>query len=297
MRYFILCFMLAGFTIHAQNLASVQSSDGTEIFYETFGEGDPVFLLSGGPGLNPQYLMPLADKVSETHMAVIIHQRGTGKSVVSEVNPESMSMKNYVADFEAVRKALGGQKVIMLGHSWGGMMSMEYASVRPESIDKMILVAPGGPDDAFFTYFGTNIQKGLYPEDLEEYQALQAAGESTLKAIYPGYFFSRQKALASRESLDWDNINGQPNVNGATLTSWVARAPERKRILKETPVKAIIIQGRQDPIDPSTAFQIRDLIPDTELHWIESCGHFPWLEEEAAQQKFEELLSAALTRG
>lgn len=294
MRCIILLFLLAGITTNAQKLSSVTSSDGTDIYYETYGHGEPVFLLSGGPGLNPQYLMPLVEKVSDTHMAVLIHQRGTGKSVVKTVDPETMSMENYVADFEAVRKALGAPKVILAGHSWGGMISMEYTSARPESISRMILIAPGGPDDAFFTYFGTNIRKGLYPEDQEEFRAMQAAGKSTLRAIYPGYFFSREKALTSKETLDWDNLNGQDNVNGATLTSWVARAPERKRILSNSPVKTIIIQGRQDPIDPSTAFQIRDLIPNTEIHWIESCGHFPWLEEEEAQQRFEELLSTAL---
>ena len=39
-----------------QNLKSFESNDGTEIYYEEYGQGQTLVLLAGGPGLNPDYL-------------------------------------------------------------------------------------------------------------------------------------------------------------------------------------------------------------------------------------------------
>ena len=45
----------------------------------------------------------------------------------------------------------------LIGHSWGGMLSMEYASRHPDRVDKLILLGPGGPTDKFSSYFSDNM--------------------------------------------------------------------------------------------------------------------------------------------
>jgi len=65
-----------------------------------------------------------------------------------------------------------------------------------------VLVASGGITPHFFTYFNSNISFRLHQEDRDE--AKQANGDmvAELKAIWPGYFFSREQALLTKRLLD-----------------------------------------------------------------------------------------------
>jgi len=62
----------------SQTLKSFESSDGTEIFYEENGQGQTLILLSGGPGLNPDYLKEFSSTLSKKYRCITLHQRGTG---------------------------------------------------------------------------------------------------------------------------------------------------------------------------------------------------------------------------
>ena len=55
-----------------QNLKSFKSSDGTEIYYEEYGQGKTLILLAGGPGLNPDYLKGFYDKLSKKYRCIIL---------------------------------------------------------------------------------------------------------------------------------------------------------------------------------------------------------------------------------
>ena len=54
-------------------------------------------------------------------------------------------MLSYVADLEAVRKAVGAKRIHLIGHSWGGLVSMRYATVHPETVKSIILMGSGPP--------------------------------------------------------------------------------------------------------------------------------------------------------
>src|SRR5688500_13879501 len=100
--------------------ATFRSHDGTTLHYEVVGKGQPVVLLSGGPGFSPEYLRPIADKLGARHAFVLFHQRGTGKSVVAKYDAETLSLRNLVGDLESLRKELKVEKLTIAGHSFGG---------------------------------------------------------------------------------------------------------------------------------------------------------------------------------
>ncbi len=190
---FLISVIISTYTF-GQNSYYITSSDNAKIYIEEKGNGEPVILLSGGPGLNPDYLFPVWEELSQNYRAIILNQRGTGKSKLSSIDSISMSMENYKNDIEALRKHLKLENITLIGHSWGAMLAMEYASSYPRKVKNLILLGPGGPTSNFFAYFSDNIGMRLNIDDRKEMAELDSLNQSSLKAIWPGYFFDRKIA-------------------------------------------------------------------------------------------------------
>jgi proline iminopeptidase len=277
----------------AQTLKSFESNDGTEIYYEEHGQGQTLILLAGGPGLNPGYLKGFYDKLSKKYRCIVLHQRGTGESILSEVNKQTVNVDRYIEDLNGLYKELGNQKLILVGHSWGGMLSFSYAANEPEKIEKIILLNTGGVTDKFYTWFGSNINMRLFPEDLELYQSQIDNKRSTLVAIWPGYFFDREMALKSRPALDY-KFSNQGGINSLASGDLRKRSEERVEKLKNYTGPIDLITGRQDPVGESVVYEAKEILPHLNYTFIENCGHFPWLEKEDRSKIFYDLFEKSL---
>src|SRR5712691_4126009 len=58
------------------------ANDGVAVAYAERGTGEPLMLLAGGPGLTPEYMDPVAERLSEQYRCILLHQRGTGRSAL-----------------------------------------------------------------------------------------------------------------------------------------------------------------------------------------------------------------------
>ena len=288
---FLVSVLVSTYT-YGQKSYYLTSSDNTEIYIEEKGIGEPVILLSGGPGLNPYYLIPILEELSQNYRAVILNQRGTGKSILTSVDSISMSMENYNNDLEALRKYLDQDKITLIGHSWGAMLAMEYASSFPGQVKSLILIGSGGPTRNFFSYFSDNIEMRLTKEDREERAELVRLNQSNLKANLPGYYFDRKMALIDKPSID--SIFGQVGVAQYTMSNYMFNQSTRVNNLKYYTGRVSIIQGWQDPIGVATAYEIKNLLPQLEINFIKKCGHFPWRENETQKIEFYTLLNEGL---
>jgi pimeloyl-ACP methyl ester carboxylesterase len=98
----------------------------------------PLLLLHGGPGGSSDIFEPL-DSLSEYGMTVIrFDQLGCGRSD----RPRDASLwtiSNHLEQIETIREALGLEKIHLLGHSWGGMLALEYLLTKPNGVQKLIL--------------------------------------------------------------------------------------------------------------------------------------------------------------
>src|SRR5690348_17176945 len=83
----------------------VQRGD-VALVYESQGKGDPVILLAGGPGVTPYSVKPVQDMVALSHQAVLVHQRGTGKTELPSADRLHLSLPIFIEDIDAVRKDL-----------------------------------------------------------------------------------------------------------------------------------------------------------------------------------------------
>jgi proline iminopeptidase len=274
----------------------ITSKDGTKLHIQEYGKGDPVILLAGGPGLNAGYLQPVWENLSKDYRCIVLNQRGTDQSLVAVVDSTSMTMDNYVNDLEALRHHLNLEKLVLIGHSWGGMLSMVYLAKQPENVKKVLLLDSGGPSESFTKTFDANLNKRLTKDDLAEIKKLDSLGLETSRAQWPGYFYDRGRALATRSSIP-ANPYGQKGVFKFTAANYFANSDAMISALKKaTGVPVFLIQGKQDPMGEPTAMDIKKVLPQTNIHYIEKCGHFPWLENKEQVNDFFSSVRKALNQ-
>jgi len=111
------------------------------LFVEVAGSGDPLLLMHGGPGADHwtmTALRPLADE----RTLVLYDHRCNGRSELAPVG--SMTWDNLTADADALREALGFERWAVLGHSFGGMVALEYALRYPDRLTHLVLLDTGG---------------------------------------------------------------------------------------------------------------------------------------------------------
>ncbi|MFC2126397.1 alpha/beta fold hydrolase [Bacteroidota bacterium] len=117
---------------------------GGVVFHaETFGSdtNDVVIVLHGGPGNDFRYLLELKELANE-YFVVFYDQRGTGLS--PRVPADELSLESSLQDLHSIVNFYSpDRKVILIGHSWGGMLASGYIGLYPEKVNKAILGEPG----------------------------------------------------------------------------------------------------------------------------------------------------------
>ena len=280
-----LLIFLSAVQAFAQEGYFIKSKDQTDIFIEEKGAGKPVIILTGGPGLNPNYVYPMHENLSANFRSIILHQRGTGKTIMAKIDSTTLSLEKYLEDLEALRIKLKLEKLILVGQSWGGMLSMEYCARYPKRVEKLILVGSGSPSMHMLNYFPDNINGRLLPEDLAE--------KPGMKQKWPGYFYDRASAMASKAAIDFTKMYGQPGINKIMVGDYAAKEKRRLANLKKYKGETFVIQGYQDPVG-FAAYEIKSVIPQAQLLFVSQSGHFPWLEKESAQKQFYDFLNKAM---
>ena len=114
---------------------------GCELYVEEQGQGTPLFLLHGGPGATHHFFHPHFSQAKDFARVVYYDQRGCGLSDYKK--GEGYTIDQAVEDIEKLRKALGLEKIVLLGHSYGGILAQKYSIQYPENIKGLILVGSG----------------------------------------------------------------------------------------------------------------------------------------------------------
>ena len=113
---------------------------GVPLFVEVVGQGYPLLLMHGGPGADHWSLLPLR-RCADRCTLVFYDHRCNGRSVGPPVT--SMTWENLTADADALRRHLGFERWAVLGHSFGGMVALEYALRYPDSLSHLVLLDTG----------------------------------------------------------------------------------------------------------------------------------------------------------
>lgn len=117
--------------------------NGALIHAETYGDSanQPIIVIHGGPGNDFKYLLSLKELENE-YFVIFYDQRGTGLS--ARVPAEELTLESTLEDLNAIVEYYAyGEKVNLIGHSWGGMVASGYIAKYPDKVHQAVLAEPG----------------------------------------------------------------------------------------------------------------------------------------------------------
>lgn len=267
---------------------------GYHTWYHIVGNGEepgklPLLVLHGGPGASHDYLEPL-EAIANTGRRVIFYDQLGGGASSHPHNPSMWSVKLFVEELGAVRKALSLDHLHILGHSWGGVLGMEYALTQPGGLVSLT-VADSPASLTQWVSEANYLRAQLPPEvqqtllhheqngttDSSEYQdALLVFYHRHLcrLACWPDYVTRTLEKLAQDPEVYHTLYGpGQFQVIGR-LQAWdiTDRLPEIK-------VPTLLLSGRYDEATPVIVETIHRSIPGSEWIIFENSSHMPHVEE------------------
>ncbi len=226
-------------------------SDTTKLWTTSSGNGLPMLLCNGGPGLC-DYLADVADMVTDIATVIRWEQRGCGRSDSSD----SYSIEQTLQDMEAIRKHYSYDKWFVGGHSWGADLALMYALEYPERVIGGICIAGGRMNND--------------REWHNAYKAGKEKGELLPEFAYP---FN-------------DEVNQQLNADRKQYI----QEPFLFQDISKLDVPVVFIYGQND-IRPAWAVeQIAYLLPKGDYREIGGAQHAIWMTHHfalrAAMRKF-----------
>lgn len=126
-------------------------TNDAKIYYELYGQGQPILLLHGGMFGSTIELGRIIDSLKTNFQVIAISTRGHGKS---ELGTEPTSLEQRVNDVCTVLNEVTAEKVLVLGFSDGGYTAYTLAVMHPEKVKKMIVIGAGvvQPGQREFTF-------------------------------------------------------------------------------------------------------------------------------------------------
>jgi proline-specific peptidase len=118
---------------------SLGTADGRTLSYRREGDGPLLVCHPGGPGFSSRYFGDLAG-LGESFTLILLDPRGTGGSD-PPADPRAYTTEDYVADLDELRAHLGLERMLLLGHSHGGVVAAAYASAHPERVERLVLAS------------------------------------------------------------------------------------------------------------------------------------------------------------
>tara|TARA_Y100000768_G_C23928015_1_gene658562 strand:+ start:178 stop:1350 length:1173 start_codon:yes stop_codon:yes gene_type:complete len=105
-----------------------------------------VVYVDGGPGATSHNYHKLYDDLAKEFNILFFDQRGfvcsRPDSKAIQDDPNFYSVENSARDIEEIRKELGIERIIILGHSFGATIGLKYAELFPEKVKKVTLIGP-----------------------------------------------------------------------------------------------------------------------------------------------------------
>ena len=273
--------------------------DGHTIYVEQSGnpEGKPVVVLHGGPGggCSPAMRRYFDPKVFRI---VLFDQRGCGRSK-PHASVEANTTWHLVDDIEKIREALGIERWIVFGGSWGATLALIYAQAHPDRAVHLVLRGVFTMTQAELDWFYGGGAGRFWPETWEQFQRLIPEDErGDMIAAYHRRLFSGDRAEEARYGkawASWENALatvGSSGVGGESPPDY-ARAFARlenhyftnagfletdgqiyDNIPKISHIPGTIVQGRYDMIcPPESAFRLARDWEKADLRMIPLAGH------------------------
>lgn len=261
-----------------------------KLYYEGYGHGEPLIIIHGGPGLSHNYLKPQMLQLSKKYQIIFYDQLGSGKSIVNTIDDETINLEQFTHDLELLRIHLNLNKINLLSHSWGGLISLKYSIKYPDFVNKLILVNTASPfknaQHDFINKFLFQIKKNnIDVSALNNYEIFAKLNELQINELYRSIFhiyFYQSKDL---EKLNLDlkkeaALSGLKTADILAKNSWLEGETNiHYSHLNKLSLPCLIIHGDNDIIPINSARELAKNIKNSKLCNFKNCGHFSYIEQ------------------
>jgi len=268
-------------------MGRLTTKDGRTLTYERKGSGPTLVCHPGGPGFSSLYLSNLGG-LDEHLELVLLNPRGTGGSDDAS-DPSGYTIADYASDVEELRDHLGLERLLLLGHSHGGVVAIEYAATHPDRVERLILantLPRHGPEQATAMQQGVEARRDQPWYD-EAVAALQAEEQGDFRdgaelmdlcrRMMPLYYAEYSEAERRHvASLADDSLS----VDATRL--WEKEIYERFDMRPRLPaltMPTLVLTGEQDFITgPVCSTELAEGIPAAETAVLPGVGHMTFVE-------------------
>ncbi len=263
-----------------------------KVWTRKVGNGDiKVLLLHGGPGGSHDYLVNFADHLVPSGYELYFYdQLGSFRSD----KPDDVSLwtvERFLEEVETVRQALGLEDFVLIGHSWGGMLGIEYALKYQEHLKGLVISNMVGSVPLYVE--GVNQLRDLMPaearEILERHEAAKEYANPEYQEILLGQLYSKHVCRldpwpqAVVDTFDRLNTTIYNHMQGpsefevtGTFKDW-----DRMDGLDKITVPTLLIVGRYDTMRVSDIEEMDRRMPDSSLLICENGSHISnWDDED-----------------
>ena len=259
--------------------------DGTELYYERRGAGEPLLLIQGLGGNSLHWGEGFLGGLEEGFELVLYDHRGAGRSGALDAE---VTIADLAGDAIALLDALEVGSAHVVGISMGGMVAQELALSAPERVRTLTLgcTFPGGPEATM-----TDMEVvGMLAEAVlsgDEERAMRAGFEVMIAAEYGeqegAYELYRELAAQYRAPI---------SVLMAQLSAIMGHDTSRR--LGEIEAPTLVVHGTEDRLmDVGNGELIARLIPGARLELLEGSGHmFFWEQPERSARLVREHATA-----
>lgn len=281
----------------------VRIPGGYKVVAYSFGQGEETVLcVNGGPGLPCDYLREAHScLVDDGFRVVAFDQLGCGQADRPS-DPALWRIERYVEETETVRQALGLGRVHLLGHSWGGWLSIEYALTYPEALRTLILSSTVADIPHLASELDV-LRSALGHETVAMMKRHEAEGSFThpeyLGAIAILNYRHVCRLMAApapvvRSLGDW-NMGPYMEMQGPNEFLYIGNLKDWSRLddLARIEVATLITLGHYDEQTPACAMRMKHKLRDATLHVFPNSSHLPFYED---PQLYYPALKAFLAR-
>ena len=253
--------------------------DHRQIAYTVQGEGPPMVVIPGGPGLDGAYMRVAVQGLRAR--SYVMDPRGTGRSHVPE-RLGDISLRALVSDIEELRKSLHVNRWIVMGHSFGGFIAQAYAANYPEHIQALILVSSTAPDLSVETQVQEQMSARLSPADRAAMARARelnktnpdAAQRLQMQTLLPKFFADRKNFKKLQPYL-------APEHNSTAMARVMFEDLQQNQYagsLQNLHAPVLVVYGQKDAGVDTFVHAILKAT-SARVAIVKNAGHFIWLEQ------------------
>lgn len=266
--------------------------EGGRVWYRENGarqDDKPSMLcIHGGPGATHSYMLPLVDLADE-YRVVFYDQLDAGNSD-KPGDPANWQVERFVGEVIALRVALGLDRVVVIGNSWGGSVAAEYAITRPAGLAGVVLSSPvlNAPrwcadNAAYREALPAEVRAVLDEHEAAGTTDSDAYGKAALMFYrrhlcrmnpWPGYV---QRSL---DELNHDCYGTMWGPSEFSCTGTLADYDCSER-LQDIEVPTLFTCGEYDEATPAACRDFAAMLPGAEVAVFDDASHFTFAEKRA----------------